>query len=505
MILDKTVEIIGHSRNCSYYEKKGYIIFVGKKINVAPEDLSFGATSIINVCCDNCGVKKKVIFKDYYSYTNGLKDKYYCSKKECKELKIKQSCIKKYGVDNVMKVKEIKNTFKNSIYEKYGVEHYSKTSEFKKKYKYTCIEKYGESNVSKNNVIRKKISENLFSKKESISKYSEKIGNEYNINSYKDNMFEILHNKCCNIFKINRANLYDRINNKNILCIECNPISIFNSGREIELFHWLDSMGVEYVKNDRNILNGKELDIYIKSANLAIEFNGLYWHSELFKDNKYHLNKSVKCLEKGITLLHIWEDEWIFKQEIVKSIIMNKLNKISNKIYARNCEIRIVGDTKDFLDRNHIQGFCSSSIKLGLFYNNELVSLMTFGKRMINKKVEFELLRFCNLLNMNVIGASSKLFNYFKKNYQFEELICYSDFRLFDGKVYNILGFSKKYLSQPDYFWYKGLERKHRFTFNKQKLVSEGFNKNMTEVEIMHERGYYRIFGCGQIRWEYKS
>jgi hypothetical protein len=274
------------------------------------------------------------------------------------------------------------------------------------------------------------------------------------------------------------------------------------------LINWIKELDISFIESDKIILNPKHLDVYIPSHNLAIEMNGLYHHSENFKDKIYHLDKSLKCLEQGIQLLHIWEDEWVFKQDIVKSIILNKLGLISNKIYARQCEIRVIEDSKlvrEFLDKNHIQGYSQSTIKLGLYYKNELVSLMTFGKRMIKSNVEFELIRFCNKINLNVIGAASKLFNYFKQNYHFTELISYSDFRLFDGSMYQTLGFTKKHLSKPDYFWCKGLERHHRSTFMKHKLVKEGFDKNKTEVEIMHERGYYRIFGCGQYRWLFKN
>jgi hypothetical protein len=179
---------------------------------------------------------------------------------------------------------------------------------------------------------------------------------------------------------------------------------------------------------------------------------------------------------------------------------------IKERIYARQCEIRVVEDSKlvrEFLDKNHIQGYSQSSIKLGLYYKNELVSLMTFGYRHTNAKKEFELIRFCNRINLNVIGSASKLFNYFKQNFQFNELISYSDFRLFDGKMYKTLGFTKQHLSKPDYFWCKDIERKHRFNFNKQKLIKEGFDGSKTEVDIMHERGYFRVFGCGQYRWIY--
>ena len=131
--------------------------------------------------------------------------------------------------------------------------------------------------------------------------------------------------------------------------------------------------------SNRTILNGKELDIYLPELNLAFEFNGLYWHSELHKDRRYHLEKTKLCADKGINLIHIWEDDWDNKVEICKSIILNKIGK-SERIYARKCDIRIVDNklVREFLDINHIQGFVGSKIKIGLYYNYELVYYVQF-------------------------------------------------------------------------------------------------------------------------------
>jgi hypothetical protein len=157
------------------------------------------------------------------------------------------------------------------------------------------------------------------------------------------------------------------------------------------------------------------------------------------------------------------------------------------------------------LNNNHIQGFSSSQLKLGLFYENELVSLMTFGYRYTNGKKEYELIRFCNKIDTSVIGSASKLFNYFlNKNKDINEVISYADISLFDGKLYPNLGFEFNNLSNPNYFWVVEGVRRHRFNFNKKKLIKEGFDKNKTEVEIMQERGYYRVFSCGQEKWIFK-
>jgi len=190
-----------------------------------------------------------------------------------------------------------------------------------------------------------------------------------------------------------------------------------------------------------------------------------------------------------------------------KSIIKNKLNLIKNKIYARKCVVKEVKSNiaRLFLDNNHIQGFIGSKYKIGLYYNNELVSLMTFGYRHTNSKKEFELIRFCNKINLNVIGSASKLFKHFLNNYKIDEtyILSYADISLFNGNMYNKLNFKYIHLTKPNYFWVVNNIRHHRFKYNKQKLIKEGFDSNKTEVEIMYELNYYRIYGCGQVRYEY--
>ena len=349
-------------------------------------------------------------------------------------------------------------------------------------------------------------SSNVVRNLKTMNKYDNLKIKDVEILSYKDGFFECSHITKEHDFTITRAHLRNRNNHGNNICTICHPISEQQSIKENEIIDWLDEYDLTIVEQDRNVLFPKELDIYIPSHNLAIELNGLYFHSEHHKDEKYHLDKSLKCQEKGIHLIHIWEDEWVFKHDIIKSIIKNRLGLIENKIYARKCDIRVIDDNNSvriFLDENHIQGFCGSTNKLGLFYNNELVSLMTFGVRHTNSKQEMELIRFCNKLDTNVIGAASKLFKYFTSKYKFNSIISYSDFRMFDGKLYENLGFEKIHLSKPNYYWCKNLERKHRFTFNKQQLVKEGFDSSKTEVEIMHERKWFRVYGCGQVRWEY--
>jgi hypothetical protein len=288
----------------------------------------------------------------------------------------------------------------------------------------------------------------------------------------------------------------------------------FNTSKaERELFLFVKKLHENTFQTNRDVLNGKELDIYIPDKNLAIEYNGLYNHSELFKEKNYHFNKWNDCIKKDIKLLTIWESDWDFKQEIVKSIIKNQLGLTENKIYARNTIIKIVNykDAKEFLNNNHLQGVCSASIKYGLYHQNELVSLMTFGKkRMILKSKslkerQYELLRFCNKLNTSVIGGASKLFNYFIEQHKPEIIISYANCDISNGQLYEILNFINKGHTGAGYKWIKGNKTYHRSIFMKQKLVKEGADPNKTEEEIMREKGYHKIWNCGNIKYEYEK
>jgi len=259
-----------------------------------------------------------------------------------------------------------------------------------------------------------------------------------------------------------------------------------------------------------SIIKPNQLDIFIPSHNLAIEFNGLYWHSEQYKPNNYHLNKTESCEKQGIQLIHIFEDEWLFKQDIVKSRLLNIIGLTQNKIYARKTEIKEVLSlqSKEFLTKNHIQGSINAGIKLGLYYNDELVSVMLFNKPRLGIGTSYdgyELSRFCNKLNTNVIGGADKLLKYFIKSYQPNQIISYADRRWSQGNLYEKLGFELKVVNKPNYSYICGKIRKHRFGFRKELLKKEGFDTiNKTEHQIMLDRGIYRIYDCGTKTYQLK-
>jgi hypothetical protein len=269
--------------------------------------------------------------------------------------------------------------------------------------------------------------------------------------------------------------------------------------------------------NTSSVISPYNLNVYIEDYNLAIEFDGLIEHSynemELKTEKEFHLYKTKLCAEKGIQLLHIFENEWVdpYKQDIWKSMINTKLNR--NKIiYARECKVQDVSDSKlikNFIKENHLQGFIGSKIKIGLFFKDELVSIMTFSKPRYNKKYELEITRYCNKKYTNVVGGPSKIFNYLLSNYNPKSIITYADKRYSSGNLYNKLGFTSLGSSYCNYYYFLPEELKlyPRIKFQKHKLqnVLKNFDKTLSESLNVFNNGYRRIWDCGNLIYEWKK
>lgn len=294
----------------------------------------------------------------------------------------------------------------------------------------------------------------------------------------------------------------------------CPKCTDYVSSYEIEIEDFIrnEIPKINMTTSYRKFKGIKEIDLLFESKKLAIEFNGLYWHSDLYKDKFYHLNKTKELNRLGYRLVHIFEDEWIEKKDICKSMILNFLNSSYTRIYARKCSVKEIShkQAKDFLNENHIQGSCVSKYRLGLFEKDKLVSVMTFGKNRLclgarSKESEFELLRFCSLKHTNVIGGASKLFSHFINFKNPKKITSYCDKRWGSGTVYKILGFNIEKETDPNYFYVKGNKRYGRFKFRKDILVKKGHDKNKTEREIMKDLGYNRIHDCGCMKFIWKS
>ena len=417
--------------------------------------------------------------------------------------------LEKYGVDNPSNIEGYSTKVKYTKMKKYGNENYNNIGKIKK----TCLDKYGVDNPMKSDIIKNKVVES-----KRISFYYDLFCGRLGIDiKPMFSLREFLEFKSEDKFKCNLCNseFYFKLKNGMIpRCTSCYPKIYGKSILEKEIVQFIKSVYSNEIilENDTVALNGIELDIYIPSKKIAIEFNGLYWHSEINGKNKdYHLNKTDRCNSIGIRLIQIFEDEWINKTDIVKSRLRHILG-VSNeeKIYARKCNIKVIDFNKsfEFLNKHHIQGGISSSIYLGAYYNNELISVMNFSKNRIcvgNKNIvsEYELIRFC--FSKNCVGIFSKLLKYFIRNYAPTKIVSYSDRRWSVGDLYEKNGFKKVSNGTPNY-WYmeKYQHREHRFNYIKSKLSKKliKFDRSLTEWQNMQLNGYDRIWDCGNLKYE---
>lgn len=282
-------------------------------------------------------------------------------------------------------------------------------------------------------------------------------------------------------------------------CPECSVKG--PSKAEKQFAELIASYGFPVTLNSRDVIKPYELDIYIPSKQLAIEFNGVYWHSK--HPNNYHLNKTKTCETLGIRLIHVWEHET--NNQVMHSIIRNALGMYDTTIEARKCKIETISwkETKQFLDVNHIQGAgASTSHNIALVHNGSIVAIMTFGRpRFQPITTDWELIRYAVRANTSIVGGAFRLWAYRPSG----SIVTYSDRRLFDGRLYTRLGFEKTNESQPGYFYINQtgnvLLRYQTQRKKLPKLLGDKFNPELSEFENMSLVGYMKIFDCGTVRW----
>jgi hypothetical protein len=463
----------------------------------------------------NCGKQLR-----YCGLRKGYKK--YCSSKcqmnNSDEIKrIKQTKKERYGDENYNNKKKaiktnlvrydaktpllndnIKKKIKNTNLKKYGVDNPLKSKEIHRKINDTNLRKYG---VKRGWNLKNNIDKNIEIKKENYyNSFIEKgFTPLFDINDYVDikNKYQWQCNKCGNKFESTVISLR---------CLKCSPNNI--STPENELINFIPN-NINKKTNDRSLI-GKELDIYLPDHSIAIEFDGLYWHSDRFKDKFYHINKTKDCEEKGIRLIHIFEDEWLEKKEIVESRLKNLLGLNGRRIGARKTIIKEITpkDKNLFLDTYHIQGKDNSNVKLGAFHEDELIGVMTFAKPRVfmgKKAVEgtWELTRFATVADTYTPGLASKMLKYFERGWSPKVIESFADRRWSRGNLYKQLGFDLVSETQPNYFYFKdNKKRYHRYKFRKSELKGfENYSPDKTEKQIMDEAGWFRIYDCGNYKF----
>ena len=494
-------------------EGEGICIGCGNPTNFRNIRLGYAKT-----CCSNCLNKSewhrnsvKNTFQEKYGVDNASQVNEFQEKK-------KQTNRKKFGTDwNLCNKEWRKENIDPIIKEKYGVDNVSQSDEIKEKKEVTLLKNYGVTRTMYSDELKEKFMKTLFEKKKSnVEKFIQNYKDRFDFDEDPWVLFSSQNRK----IKCKKCGLILSFGNfsSDLRCPSCDPT---RSYLEKEMCNFLSGITNNIIVNDRTQIYSKELDFYLPDYNLAIEMHGLWWHSEapLFqrcmnksniffeKQQKlkgYHHQKLIQCREKGIRLIQIFEDEWRDKQDIVKSRIKNILGLTKNKLYARKCDIQVIDSktSNQFLEANHLQGKDNASMRLGAFYNDNLVAVMTFARPSIAKggnpnSDEWELSRFAVKQNHSVIGIASRLLKRFKNLYDPLKIFSYADLRWSEGHLYESLGFEFDSWTGQNYWYTNGFERFHRFKYRKQKDDPKG----ITEWMLRAEQGLYRLWDCGNNKY----
>ena len=381
----------------------------------------------------------------------------------------------------------------------------------------TCMEKYGVKNPSHAEQSKYKISES--------SKKKIKFAISKNLITVKElaKLFEKDKHTIIDVIQLLNIKI-TTFETDNHYYISKNDISMLDdyfsktemsgtSYSEKEIVDFIKSIcDYEIIENSRQIISPKELDIYIPSKNLAIEFDGVHWHDENHIDKNYHLNKTKVCNEKGIDLIHVFEDDWLERKEIVKSMIASRLGIYQQKIFARKCEIKniIKNEAEKFFNANHLQGFTNCNDYVALIYNDEVVQCVAIREKGWHDG-NVELTRMVTKLNTQVIGGFSKLINFVYDKYK-SPITSYIYRAWFNGKGYNESGFEVIKKNPPSYSYVMNGKRIHKSHFRKDKIkkmyekgLLKFYDETKTEHENMINNHIYRIYDCGTIKVVYKK
>lgn len=456
-----------------------------------------------------------------------------------------QTNLHNLGVAKPLQDKNIKEKWIQTNLEKYGVENPMQNINIQKKAQATCLKRYGNTcflqsdlgiKLTESSMITKydrrwysKTSDWKISRMLDPTKIEELMlfyenPQDYIIKHYDEKPnIRILSND----LGVHENTIGQIILNNNLQDL----VSYTYSHMEDEVYNFILSIDsdIKIERNTHKIITPLELDLYLPEYRIGIECNPTSTHNSsintfdrctLPTKYDYHMMKTNKCESKNIFLFHIFGSEWTYCKPIIQSMIRNLLGKCSRKIYARKCKVlEIDGNMcKDFLNANHRQGNVNSSIRLGLFLENELVSVMTFGKMRSTIGTDktdltdcWELVRFCSLLNTSVVGGASKLFTYFVNTYKPVRIRSFSDRSHTKGNLYSTLKFTKVRSSDPGYVWVDTRTdiSYHRYCAQKQNiqkfLHDDTIDLTKTEKQIMEEHGFVQVFDSGTILWEWRK
>lgn len=447
--------------------------------------------------------KKETIEKNYGGFGWGSEA---ISEKSGKTVK------ERYGVENASQSEEIKKKKEETCLRHYGVRHAARSEEVRKKTEQSMMERYGVKNIFEIKEIRERAQKQTL--KDMFEKHDGFLGRD------EEGRWIIRcpHPDCSacteKAFHIYQQTYHDRLRNGSELCTHLMEEGKKNRDTTIELDvrRMLTGHDIQFQTNVRDIIPPKEIDIWIPDKRIAIECNGIYWHSK--KDRNYHREKHKACEENGIQLLTLWEDWIVNKPQIVESMLMSKLGLSQRRVYARNCMIREITSKKsnEFLEANHIQGKVNSGVRLGLFLKNELVCVMLFNRKRgcmgssSHTDSTWELSRYCSMLNTTVVGGASRLLKYFISNWHPGNIYSFSSNDISDGGLYYRLGFEQ--VGECMTYCYvdpRDLKRYHRTSFTRKEIIRKGLApacESWTELMAVESIGLCRIWDSGKKKWE---
>lgn len=419
--------------------------------------------------------------------------------------KKQQTCLEKYGVKNPSQSLLFKHKKQQTSLNNFNTNHPLQNPEILEKQKNTLLNKYNVSNIRFIDGVEQKRQQTLLERygvdnsgrihysPELLKKISDQQWLEYQHKVLKKTRTQI-----ANELGISKSVIFDAFKKFNII------VDTSISSGEQQLQQFLCLLGIEIQTNVKNIIKPYELDIFIPQYNIAIEYCGLFWHCDFHPriTRNYHKNKLDLCQQQQIRLITIFEDEWLYKQHIVKQKILSILNRDDRKIlYGRNTNIVTVStkDKQQFFNENHIQGDGPSSINIGLEYNGELVACMGF----ISQKQQYYLNRYAT--KYRIVGGMSKLLKYFKQTYPEKQIISFADLRWSEGKSYYQCGFELVDILPPDYY-YVDLNRCiriHKFNFRHKNLprILNNYDPSLSEDQNTKNNNWYKIYNCGLLKF----
>lgn len=435
--------------------------------------------------CRSCGAKK--------SAAKGL-------------IKHRKTMLERYGVENPNQVPEIRARIKKTSIDrygdggslsvareafiaKYGVDNPFKVPEIQAKIDATMTERYGSISMNLGNLLKRN---NVSSKRELFDKlvaYLEDKDTNCSSSSTQAYM------QTTQVVLTRLLNLYGRT--------DLLRKGYFQSNAEKEIYDFIvNELGYEglVLTGNRTALGGKELDIYLPAINLGIEHNGCYWHKHSILNNKWqHFHKRELAEAKGIRLIQIMEDEWLFRSEIVKSVLSNAILKSNTRYFARKLTLAKVSklDAIEFLDNNHLMGAFKSGRNIGLYdTEGRLIQIMAYK---VYKSGNIHLERICSKRGTTVVGGVSKLLKYVTKNHDYKQVTSFVDLRYATGASLKAIGFELENVSLG-FKWVKNVT-----TYNRRYCRANMDDRNLPEAAHAEELGLDKIYDAGQARWVLKK